>query len=39
MQNVTDEERTKKVGDMKSSMDLNELCNDLPKEFVTILES
>lgn len=38
MQNVTDEERTAKVGDMKMTIDPRELCNDVPIEFPIILE-
>lgn len=38
MQNVTDEERTNKVGEMKMSIDAKELCKDAPNEFVKILE-
>ena len=38
MQNITDEERTKAVGELKQKMDLAELCKDLPAEFITIFE-
>ncbi|KAM3127812.1 hypothetical protein pb186bvf_020091 [Paramecium bursaria] len=38
MQNVTDEERTLKVGDMKQKIDSKELCKDLPIQFSEILE-
>ena len=38
MQNVTDEERTTKVGDMKMTIDPRELCKDVPIEFPIILE-
>ncbi|CAD8086168.1 unnamed protein product [Paramecium primaurelia] len=38
MQNVSDEERTVKVGEMKMSIDLRELCKDVPIEFAFILE-
>jgi len=38
MQNITDEERTIKVGEMKMKMDPNELCKDNPIQFVQILE-
>jgi hypothetical protein len=37
MQNITDEERTKAVGEMKAKIELGELCKDLPQEFVSIL--
>ncbi|CAK92946.1 unnamed protein product (macronuclear) [Paramecium tetraurelia] len=38
MQNVSDEERTVKVGEMKMNMDPRELCKDVPIEFAKILE-
>lgn len=38
MQNVTDEERTVKVGEMKMNIDHKELCKDMPIEFIKILE-
>ncbi|CAD8185707.1 unnamed protein product [Paramecium pentaurelia] len=38
MQNVSDEERTVKVGEMKMSIDLRELFKDVPIEFALILE-
>ncbi|CAD8203817.1 unnamed protein product [Paramecium octaurelia] len=38
MQNVSDEERTVKVGEMKMNMDPRELCQDVPPEFANILE-
>lgn len=39
MQNVTDEERTVKVGEMKANMDPKDLCvNNVPIEFAFILE-
>ncbi|CAK87070.1 unnamed protein product (macronuclear) [Paramecium tetraurelia] len=38
MQNVSDEERTAKVGEMKMSIDPRELCKDAPIEFAIILE-
>lgn len=38
MQNVTDEERTTKVGEMKMTIDPRELCKDVPIEFPIILE-
>ncbi|CAD8100822.1 unnamed protein product [Paramecium sonneborni] len=38
MQNVSDEERTSKVGEMKMSIDPKELCKDVPNEFAIILE-
>ncbi|CAK85305.1 unnamed protein product (macronuclear) [Paramecium tetraurelia] len=38
MQNVTDEERTNKVGEMKMTIDPRELCKDVPIEFPIILE-
>lgn len=38
MQNVTDEERTQKVGEMKMKMDPRELCKEHPVEFAMILE-
>jgi len=37
MQNISDEERTKAVGDMKAKIDPAEVCKDLPGEFVSIL--
>lgn len=38
MQNVSDEDRTIKVGEMKMSIDSKELCKDVPNEFAIILE-
>ncbi|CAD8170225.1 unnamed protein product [Paramecium pentaurelia] len=38
MQNVSDEERTVKVGELKMSIDPRELCKDVPIEFAIILE-
>jgi casein kinase I family protein HRR25 len=38
LQNVTDDERTIKVGELKLRIDLAELCKDLPVQFVTIME-
>lgn len=38
LQNVTDEERTQKVGELKISIDSRELCKELPIEFAMILE-
>jgi len=38
MQNVSDEERTVKVGEMKMNIDPRELCKDVPIEFAKILE-
>ena len=38
MQNVSDEERTVKVGEMKMNIDPRELCKDVPIEFPIILE-
>lgn len=35
---MNDDERTIKVGEMKLRVDFNELCKDLPREFITILE-
>lgn len=31
--NVSDKEKTKKVGEMKEKMPVEELCKDLPTEF------
>jgi casein kinase I family protein HRR25 len=33
MQNVSDEERTIKVGEMKMNLDPKEICKELPIEF------
>jgi len=38
MQNVTDEERTLKVGELKMSIEPKDLCKELPIEFAMILE-
>ena len=38
MQNVTDKEKTKKVGEMKQKLDLETLCKGIPNEFIKYLE-